>query len=224
MYLDTCIIYYTIPFWNLTAAPGFSAGISHCWILCSMLLAAAGGVCWPRCGDVAPEVTGGIGWAVWDADACAFLPVAFLTEPFFMATNAGYHMAIPARTETITSLCRKLNLKGLHDNKEAAKNHISSGCQLPVFLALRRILPWYSHPSTAQPQGVMEQLCVCSSSSSCPAHKLCRVWRCSQLRLTELAGTEALDCIPTIPKAWNHCTKNKCKQKKVTVKKKLRCV
>lgn len=76
-----------------------------------MLLGAAGGVCGPRCGDVAPEVTGDIGWGIWDADACGFLSAAFLTEPFFIARNAGYHMATPGGTETIISLCRKLNLK-----------------------------------------------------------------------------------------------------------------
>lgn len=127
-------------------------------------------------------------------------------------------------------LCRKLNLKGLHDNKgatEATKKHISNGCQLPVFLALGRISPLYSHRCTAQPQGRIEQLCVCSSSSSCRAgcglHKACQVWRYSQLRLTELSGTQTEDWIPALPKAWNYplCSKNKCRQKKATEKKKL---
>lgn len=196
-----------------------------------MLLWAAGGACWPRC-DVAPELAGDIGWGIRDTDACGFLPEYFLTEPFIIARNAGYHMAISGRTETNISLCRKLNLKGLHDNQgatEAAKNHISSGCQLPVFLALgRMILPWYSHPPTAQPQGLTEPFCVCSSSSSCPAccglHKVWQVRRYSQLRTTELAGTEAEDWIPTVPRGWNHPlrSKNKCKQNKVTEEKKIK--
>lgn len=128
-YFDTSIIYYTIPFWNLKAGPTFPAGISSCWGLCSMVLWAAGDVCWPRCGDGAPELTGDIGWGIWGADTCGFLPEAFLTEPFFIAKNAGYHMAISGRTETNISLCTKLNLKGSHDNQGAteaccAKNHI----------------------------------------------------------------------------------------------------
>lgn len=97
-----------------------------------MFLAAAGGVCWPRCGRVAPEGTGDIGRGIRDPGASGFLPGIFLTEPFFIARNAGYHMAIPGRSETSISLCRKLNLKGLHGNKgatEAAKKLISNGCQ-----------------------------------------------------------------------------------------------
>lgn len=158
-------------------------------------------------------------WCLWFS-TCSFPYRAFLHCHKCWVSHGN-----PCKNWNNYQSVTKLNLKGLHDNKgatEAAKNHISSGCQLPVLLALGRILPWYSHPSTAQPQGLIEQLCVCSSSSSCPAHKLCQLWRYSQLGLTELAGTEALDWIPTIPKAWNHplCTKNKCKQKKVTVKKK----
>lgn len=76
-----------------------------------MFLGAAGGVCWPRCADVAPGLTGDIGRGILDADASGFLTGAFLSEPFFMARNAGDHMAIPARTETVISPCRKLNLK-----------------------------------------------------------------------------------------------------------------
>lgn len=82
---------------------------------------------------------------------------------------------------------------------------ISSGCQLPVFLALgRMVTPLYSHPSTAQPQGPTELLCACSSSSSCPAgcglHKVWQVWRYSQLRPTELAGTQRIGSQLFLPK------------------------
>jgi len=92
----TPAVIYTLPLRNLysEAASAFSAVMSSCWCLRSVLLQADGGVSWLRGdGGLVLELTADIGPGVQEADICAFPQNAFLVEPFFTAKNTEYLMA-----------------------------------------------------------------------------------------------------------------------------------